>query len=124
MFIKALRDGKEGDMDVKFKVWVERRGEVVLSNGKFNILKTVDRLGSIHKAAEQYGMSYRHAWGMVQKIEKRSGIKMLETQIGGSEGGGARLTPEGKSFLTQYEAFSKGLDELIEKKFRKAFSKN
>jgi len=24
---------KEGDMDVKFKVWVENKGEVVLSNG-------------------------------------------------------------------------------------------
>ena len=111
-------------MDVKFKVWVEKRGEVVLSNGKFNILKTVDRLGSIHKAAEQFGMSYRHAWGMVQKIEKRSGLKILETQIGGSEGGGANLTPKGKAFLEKYEAFSKGLDELIEKKFRKSFSKD
>lgn len=111
-------------MDVRFKVWVEKKGEVVLSNGKLNILKTVDRLGSIHKAAEKFGMSYRHAWGMVQKIEKRSGIKMLETQIGGSEGGGAELTPEGKAFLRRYEAFAKGLDKLIEKKFRKAFSKD
>jgi molybdate transport system regulatory protein len=123
MFIKALRDGKEGDMDVKFKVWVENKGEVVLSNGKFNILKTIDQLGSIHKAAEQYGMSYRHAWGMVQKVEKRSGLKLLETQIGGREGGGAKVTPEGKTFLAQYEAFSKGLDELIQKKFKKAFSR-
>jgi molybdate transport system regulatory protein len=123
MFIRALRYEKGGDMDVKFKVWVEKKGEVVLSNGKLNILKTIDQLGSIHKAAEQFGMSYRHAWGMVQKIEKRSGVKMLETQIGGSDGGGANLTTEGKAFLAKYEAFSKGLDKLIENKFSKAFSK-
>ena len=36
-------------MDVKFKVWVENKGEVVLSNGKFDILKTIEQLGSIHK---------------------------------------------------------------------------
>ena len=108
-------------MDVKFKVWLENKGEVVLSNGKFGILKKIDQLGSIQKAAEEFGMSYRHAWGMLQKIEKRSGLKLLETQIGGREGGGANLTSEGKTFLAQYEAFSKGLDELIQKKFKKAF---
>ncbi len=110
-------------MDVRFKVWLENRGEVVLSNGKFAILKKIEQLGSIHKAAEQFGMSYRHAWGMVQKIEKRSGMKLLVTQIGGREGGGAKLTPEGKAFLVNYEAFSKGLDEMIQKKFQKAFFK-
>jgi len=110
-------------MDVKFKVWLEKKGEVILSNGKFGILKKIDQLGSIQKAAEEFGMSYRHAWGMVQKIEKRSGLKLLDTQIGGREGGGAKLTPEGKAFLVQYEGFSKGLDELIEKKFKKAFPK-
>jgi len=30
---------------------------------------------------------------MVQKVEKRSGLKLLETQIGGREGGGAKVTP-------------------------------
>ncbi len=109
-------------MEVKFKVWLENKGEVVLSNGKFGILKKIDQLGSIQKAAEEFGMSYRHAWGMLQKIEKRSGLKLLETQIGGREGGGAKLTPKGKTFLAQYETFSKGLGELIQKKFEKAFS--
>jgi molybdenum-dependent DNA-binding transcriptional regulator ModE len=37
-------------MDVKFKVWLENKGEVVLSNGKFGILKKIDQLGSIQKA--------------------------------------------------------------------------
>jgi molybdate transport system regulatory protein len=110
-------------MEVRFKVWLENKGEVVLSNGKFGILKKIDQSGSIQKAAEEFGMSYRHAWGMVQKIEKRSGLKLLETQVGGREGGGAKLTPDGKTFLAQYEAFSKGLGELVQKKFRKSFFK-
>jgi molybdate transport system regulatory protein len=111
-------------VDVKFKVWLENKGEVVLSSGKFGILKKIDQLGSIQKAAEEFGMSYRHAWGMIQKIEKRAGVKMLATQIGGSEGGGAKLTPKGKAFLSRYEAFSNGLDEMIQKKFTKAFLKD
>ncbi len=110
-------------MEVKFKVWLENKGEVVLSNGKFGILKKIDQLGSIQKAAEEFGMSYRHAWGMIQKIEKRTGFKFVETRVGGKEGGSAKLTPEGRRFLNQYSAFRKGLDETIEKKFQRAFKR-
>jgi len=75
-------------MDIRFKVWLEKGGEVVVGNGKVGLLKMIADLGSIQKAADNLGMSYRHAWGMIQKIEKRSGIKFVETQVGGREGGG------------------------------------
>jgi molybdate transport system regulatory protein len=108
-------------MDIKYKVWLEKDGEVVVGNGKVGLLKIVSDLGSIQKAAEKMGMSYRHAWGMIQKIEKRSGFKLVETQVGGKEGGGAQLTLQGKELLNQYSAFRKGLDEAVESKFRRYF---
>ena len=98
-------------MEPKFKIWLEQDGEVLVGNGKIGLLQRIDDTGSIHKAAEPIGMSYRHAWGFVQKIEKRSGLKFLETQVGGREGGGARLTPEGKAFLVKYAEFPQGLDD-------------
>jgi molybdate transport system regulatory protein len=108
-------------MEAKSKVWIEAGGEVVAGDGKIHLLKRIDETGSIQKAAEQLGMSYRHAWGFLQKMEKRGGIKLVATQIGGRQGGGARLTPRGKDFLRRYSAFREGLDEYIENKFRKAF---
>ena len=108
-------------MELKFKVWLEKEGEVIASNGKIGLLKLIGELGSIQKAAQEYGMSYRHAWGMIQKIEKRSGLKFVETQVGGKEGGRARLTAAGREFLGQYSTFQKGLTEVIQKKFRAAF---
>jgi molybdate transport system regulatory protein len=108
-------------MEAKFKVWLEKGGEVIVGNGKVGLLKLVDELGSVQKAAQDYGMSYRHAWGTIQKIEKRSGLKLVETQVGGKEGGRAQLTPKGKEFVNQYSTFQKGLDEIIEKKFKSAF---
>lgn len=110
-------------MDIKYKVWLEKDGEVVVGNGKVGLLKMVNDLGSIQKAAEKMGMSYRHAWGMIQKIEKRSGFKLVETQVGGKEGGGAQLTPQGNELLNQYSAFRKGLDGTIEKRFKSVFKK-
>ena len=108
-------------MDIKFKFWLEKDGEVLVGNGKVGLLQKIDELGSIQKAAENHGMSYRHAWGMIQKIEKRAGFKFVETQVGGKDGGNAKLTLEGKEFLHNYSSFRKGLDETIEKKFQKAF---
>lgn len=109
-------------MKARYKFWLEKKGEVVVGNGKVSLLKLIDEMGSIQKAAEKMGMSYRHAWGFLQKIEKRSGIKFVETQVGGKEGGGARLTREGREFLKKYSAFRDGIDEFIERKFRIAFS--
>ncbi len=108
-------------MELKFKVWLEKNGEVIASNGKVGLLKLIDDLGSIQKAAQEYGMSYRHAWGMIQKMERRSGLKLVETQVGGKEGGRAQLTSKGREFLGQYSTFQKGLAEIIEKKFKAAF---
>jgi molybdate transport system regulatory protein len=112
---------KNQKMQVKSKVWIEVGGEVVAGDGKINLLERIEETGSIQKAAGEIGMSYRHAWGFLQKMEKRGGIKLVVTQIGGREGGGAKLTPQGKEFLRRYSAFREGLDEYIEKKFREAF---
>jgi len=108
-------------MEPKFKVWLEKDGEVIVGNGKIGLLNLIKDLGSIQKAAQEYGMSYRHAWGMIQKMQKRSGVKFVETEVGGKDGGRARVTPRGREFLSQYAKFEKGLDKIIEKKFKAAF---
>lgn len=112
---------KSQKIQVKLKVWIEAGGEVVAGDGKIDLLERIEKMGSIQKAAEEIGMSYRHAWGFLQKMEKRGGIKLVETQVGGKEGGGSRLTPLGRDFLQRYLTFREGLDEYIEDKFKKAF---
>jgi len=109
-------------MEIKFKTWLEKDGEVVAGFGKVNFLKMIDQTGSIQKAAEKMALSYRHAWGFIKNIEKHSGFRFVETQVGGKEGGGAWLTPKGKKFVEQYCAFEEGLEDYIQSKFKKAFS--
>ncbi len=110
-------------VQIKGRLWLEKDGEVVAGNGKVGLLKMIEEQGSIQKAAEKYGMSYRHAWGIVQKMERRSGIKLVQTQVGGKEGGGAQVTLQGKRLLEQYDAFRKGLDQAVASKFKGAFKK-
>jgi molybdate transport system regulatory protein len=53
---------------MRSKFWIENKGEVVLGSGKAALLHAIERDGSIQRAAEEFGMSYRHAWGIIKKM--------------------------------------------------------
>lgn len=108
-------------MEIKAKFWIENNGEVVLGGGKTALLMAVDRLGSIQRAADEFKMSYRHAWGVIRKIEQRAGFKIVETKLGGKDGGGAQLTPKGKAFIEKADSLLKDLQAIVEKRFRQKF---
>ena len=107
-------------MEIKAKFWLENKGEAVLGGGKTALFLAVHRLGSIQRAAEEFGMSYRHAWGAIKKIEKRAGFKILDTRHGGKDGG-AQLTPKGKEFVERVDSLLKDLDGIVGKKFKQHF---
>jgi molybdate transport system regulatory protein len=108
-------------MEIKAKFWIENRGDVVLGGGKTALLQAVDRLGSIQQAADEFGMSYRHAWGAIRRIEKRAGFKIVDTKLGGKEGGGARLTEKGKVFVDGVDFLLSDLRGMVEKRFKQKF---
>ena len=104
-------------MEIKSKFWIENKGEVVLGGGKAGLLLAVDRLGSIQRAADEFGMSYRHAWGAIKKIERRAGFRIVDTKLGGSNRG-AQLTPRGKKFVEKADSILKDLQRVAEKRFK------
>jgi molybdate transport system regulatory protein len=110
-----------GFMEIKAKFWIENKGEVVLGGGKAALFLAVDRLGSIQRAAEEFGMSYRHAWGAIKKIERRAGFKILDTKLGGKDGG-AQLTPKGREFIGKVDSLLKDLQSIVEKRFKQKFN--
>lgn len=107
-------------MEIKAKFWIENRGEVVLGGGKKDLLLAVDRLGSIQRAADEFGMSYRHAWGAIKKIEQRAGFKILDTKLGRKDGG-AQLTPKGREFIGKVDSLLKKLQSIVKETFNQEF---
>ncbi|TFG33234.1 LysR family transcriptional regulator [Candidatus Thorarchaeota archaeon] len=104
------KDGKTQDLKSNYKLWFERNGEYIFGPGACAILKAVHEQGTITKGAQILGMSYRYAWGVIKKIEKKLGVRLVETYKGGTVGGGgARVTEEG---LRLVEIFSKLNDEF------------
>ena len=111
-------------MEIKAKFWIENKGEVVLGGGKAALLQAVDRLGSIQQAADEFGMSYRHAWGAIRRIEKRAGFKIVDTKLGGKEGGGAQLTQQGKAFVDRVDSLLSDLHRVVENRFKHKSGEN
>ncbi|HOY62577.1 MAG TPA: LysR family transcriptional regulator [bacterium] len=104
-------------MKLRVKIWLEEDGQPVFGDGRLKLLKEIQKTGSITAATENLGVSYRHAWGEIRKIEQRLGFKLIDTQTGGRGGGGASLTPRAIDFLQSYEKISKSVSAEITKKF-------
>jgi len=108
-------------MQLRANVWIEKDGQVVLSRWRVALLQAIDETGSISAAAERLGIPYRRAWDKIHECEERLGVKLIDTQTGGSGGGGTRLTPEGADYVRRFQQFNKGLDEVVRSRFREAF---
>ena len=101
--------------------WVERNGEVVLSEWRVALLEAVAETGSISAAAARQGVHFRVAWRKLQEMEDRLGIKLTERTTGGPCGGGTQLTAEGVECVRRFRRFTAGLQDLIERRFAEAF---
>lgn len=109
------------DIEIKSKLWIESDGEPVFGRGRRFLLKAIDKYGSINQAAKEINISYRKAWSYIKAMEERLGIKLIERQIGGKNGGGASLTQEAREFIARYEMLEDGIREYVDEKFKNIF---
>ncbi|MDD3653900.1 MAG: LysR family transcriptional regulator [Desulfotomaculaceae bacterium] len=105
---------------VKYKLWLEKDG-TVLGDGLIKLLSRVAWFGSISQAARDMGMSYRNAWGKIKLAEKRCGVNLVLTQVGGEMGGGAKLTPEAVELVARFYKLQKEVDESVQNSFNEIF---
>lgn len=108
-------------MQVKSKVWLEKNGKLIFGSGKAEILKAVNKHGSLNKAAQELNMSYRHVWSQIKSVETHLGKPLLIKTKGGLAGGGAILTDEAKELLEKFIALENRIKDLTDKKFKEIF---
>jgi len=75
-----------------------------LGPGKIALMENISKHGSISSAGKKMRMSYRRAWLLVDEINHIFREPLVETQLGGSGGGGARLTKLGRDVVGRYRA--------------------
>ncbi len=105
----------------KFNLWLELHDEVAFSTWRAALLKAVADSGSISAAAQEMKVQYRTAWQKINEMETRLGVKLVETQVGGTHGGGARLTPAALDYLEKFDRFSANIAEVVETKYKETF---
>jgi molybdate transport system regulatory protein len=110
------------DLEIRSKVWIETGGEPVFGRGRRLLLEAIDTHGSINRAAREVDISFRKAWSHIKIMEERLGVKLVDRKTGGRNGGGATLTPDARKFLMKYEELEKGVQELVDERFRSIFT--
>jgi molybdate transport system regulatory protein len=108
-------------MQAKANLWLEKNGKVALSSWRVRLLEAVAETGSISAAASKMGVSYHRAWDKIHECEDRLGVKLIDTQAGGSGGGGSQLTPEAADYIRRFHQFADGLNDIILQRFRESF---
>jgi len=110
--------------NVGVRVWVERQGQAVLGEGRAELLAAIDRERSITKAAKAAGMSYRRAWNLIQAVNDAAGEALVEAAVGGKQGGGARLTEQGRLALSVYDGVRQSMIESASGALRRVVRPN
>lgn len=95
-------------MRVRFKVWLEEEGEPIISEGKYRLLKEIERTGSILEASRRLGLTYKRAHSQIKSLERRLGRKVVERR----RGKGASITEAGRKLLRAYEDIISKFDRL------------
>lgn len=75
--------------------------------GKIQLLEHIAAFGSISAGARQMNMSYKHAWDLVEEMNRLFGKPVVTAQTGGKHGGGAQLTSTGLEVVSRFRAIER-----------------
>lgn len=87
--------------------------QIAIGPGKAQLLASIQRTGSISAAGREMGISYKHAWLLVDSMNGCFRSALVEAVKGGKAGGGASLTSLGLEVLECYRHMQELAAEAI-----------
>ncbi|MHA2391688.1 MAG: winged helix-turn-helix domain-containing protein [Promethearchaeota archaeon] len=97
------------------KFWLKFEKKSILGAGWAKLLQNLEKNkeGSLTQAARECGYSYKYAWNILKRIEKRTGMPVVITGKGGSGGGGwVKLNEWGHYLLKKYNDYYKEIKNI------------
>lgn len=98
-------------------------GEKFFGEGPARLLRGIEKTGSLRAAAMSMDMAYTKALKLMKQAEESLGFSLITRTTGGKTGGGSLLTPEGKQWLAQYEAYRDACVKANQALYRQYFPK-
>ena len=102
------------------KGWLSWNGSFLLGPRYVRLLEGIDRTGTIRGACSATGMSYRTCLKRIRRLEETLGTAILETRRGGSERGGAELTPAARQLIAIYRMWRQDVELASQSAFARA----
>lgn len=104
---------KAGNQTIGARLRVVLEPDVAIGPGKADLLDGIEKTGSIAAAGRQLGMSYKRAWSLIETLNEDFGAPLATTTRGGSQRGGAELTPLGQKVLALYRKMEERTHDVI-----------
>ena len=99
------------EIDVRIML-KDHEGQSFMGIGLVWLLSGIDRCRSVSSAAREMDLSYPKALRIIKNLERGLGKQVIVRRKGGSERGGAELTPYGREFLARYDRVQRKIKHL------------
>jgi molybdate transport system regulatory protein len=113
------RTGKPPKPGFRGRVWVDGPEGTFIGYGRVVLLERIMEHGSISKAAKSMEMAYRHAWDLVDSMNRQAKRPFIVLATGGKGGGGAQVTAAGKKAIKLFRQFHKDLEAFLKREEKK-----
>jgi len=107
---------KEQNLKLQIRILLEQN--IAFGPGKADLLEAIEKTGSISQAAKSMNMSYRRAWQLVDTMNQCFETALVETQTGGTHGGGAAVTAIGQKVLQHYRQMEINARQTLEQDYQ------
>lgn len=111
-------EAKPEKLKLNYKFWLETESGIsILGEGKWLLLKAIDKTGSLKEAAASLNLAYRQTWENLRLIEEKLGFQLIEKSRGGERGGQTTLTPRGRQVVAFFDKLYHEMQPEISRKF-------
>ena len=90
---------KRPPLNLRTKYWFEVDGHFAIGEGGIGLLRAIAIRGSLARAAEDVGWSYRHAWGYLRRAEVMLGATLTVRRPGKGAKRGVDLSSFARALL-------------------------
>ncbi|SFM59026.1 molybdate transport system regulatory protein [Thermodesulforhabdus norvegica] len=104
---------------MRIHLWLEAEEGQIFGLGRAQLLARIAVHGSLKRAAEDLGMSYRAAWGKVKKTEDVIDARLIKRS--GTRRDGYELTEFGRNLLDSFNIWFGEVEEIALQKARTLF---
>ena len=112
--METIRQQTKSGLQWRGRIWLEGAEGTFLGHGRVVLLERIKEHGSISQAARSMEMSYKHAWDLLESMNRQAACKLVEKVRGGKSGGGATLTPAGEKTIALFWRYHERLQNVLQ----------